>query len=115
MLPDVRARIGGIVRLIDADALRERLAPLDQLSTDSYGNSASWEPAINEVLTIIAAAPALRCDVCKYAGDRAVVDWETELHEPGDAVFSCGNGVSWCLTEPDENPADFSCSLWEAR
>ena len=54
------------------------------------------------------------CGECRFAENEATAG-DDDLHEPGTVMYSCLNGVCWYRDDPYQNPADFGCSLWEAR
>ena len=79
---------------------------------------ATLQPIVQECADLqdeLAVANATgTCGECRYAENEATAG-DDDLHEPGTVMYSCLNGVCWYRDDPYQNPADFGCSLWEAR
>lgn len=85
------------MRIIDADALRERLDELYRTSR-LVGSSDEYRWGITAATQMVDAAPTLRCDGCRrWIRDR-------RLQDDGE-----------CMDLNRATRPDFACSLWEAK
>jgi len=87
------------MKLIDADALRERLAFIDPTM---HFSPSTLKAA---VLRGLDAAPKLRCDNCRY--------WRDQFEMMGGLYGVCHRG-DIVFPDADTSPAGHGCALHEA-